>query len=174
VAAVPRIVRSFLVLALLLLVSCGSDQGVLGVAEMERPLPRLDGVTLDGQQLDAASYADGRVLVINVWSETCAPCRREQPHLVSLARRLEPDGVRFLGINFLDDPDAAKAWVREFRVPYPSLHDRSGWTAARLGYPALPDTYVVDRSGTIRWVVYGQTDARELGRLIADVLPAAA
>jgi thiol-disulfide isomerase/thioredoxin len=174
VAGVPRLVRSVLGVTLLLLVSCGSDQGVLGVAEMDRPLPRLDGMTLDGRPLDAAAYADGRVLVINVWSETCAPCRREQPHLVSLARRLEPDGVRFLGINFLDDPDAAKAWVREFGVPYPSLHDRSGWTAARLGYPALPDTYVVDRSGTIRWVVYGQTDARALGRLIADVLPAAA
>jgi thiol-disulfide isomerase/thioredoxin len=110
------------------------------------------------------------VLVINVWSETCAPCRREQPHLVALARSLAPRGVRFLGINYLDDPDAARAWVREFDVPYPSLHDRSGRTAADLGYPALPDTYVVDAAGTIRWVVYGETDARELAGLIADVL----
>jgi hypothetical protein len=78
--------------------------------------------------------------------------------------------VRFLGINYLDDPDAAQAWVREFDVPYPSLHDRTGRTAAALGYPALPDTYVVDRTGTIRWVVYGKTDERELEGLIDDVL----
>jgi hypothetical protein len=48
--------------------------------------------------------------------------------------------------------------------------DPSGRTAAELGYPALPDTYVVDGEGTIRWVVYGETDERELAGLIDDVL----
>ena len=169
-AGVAVWVRRIASLALALVVACGSDQGILGVARVDRPLPRLEGSTIDGRRLDAKTYADGRVLVINVWSETCAPCRREQPHLVSLARSLAPRGVRFLGINYLDDQDAARAWVREFDVPYPSLHDRSGRTAADLGYPALPDTYVVDAGGTIRWVVYGEADARQLAGLIEDVL----
>jgi cytochrome c biogenesis protein CcmG/thiol:disulfide interchange protein DsbE len=140
------------------------------VAEQDQPLPRLAGETLDGAHLDAASYADGDVLVINVWADWCAPCRREQPQLVRLAERLEGRGVRFLGINYQDDRDAAKAWVREFGVPYPSLFDPSGRSAVDLGFPALPDTYVVDPGGTIRWVVYGETDERELAGLIDDVL----
>ena len=90
--------------------------------------------------------------------------------LVELSGRYEGEGVRFLGINFLDDLDSAKSWIEEFQVPYPSLHDPSGRTAAALGYPALPDTYVVDRQGTIRWVVFGETDERELSGLIDDVL----
>lgn len=163
-----------MILALLALLalfgSCTGDESVIGVAEQDAPLPRLAGETVDGDHLDAASYADGSVLVINVWADWCAPCRREQPQLVRLADRYEDEGVRFLGINYQDDRDAARAWIEEFGVPYPSLFDPSGRSAADLGFPALPDTYVVDRGGTIQWVVYGETDERELAGLIEDVL----
>jgi DsbE subfamily thiol:disulfide oxidoreductase len=163
-----------LILALLallaLLGTCTGDDSVFGVAEQDEPLPRLAGETVDGGHLDARSYADGSVLVINVWADWCAPCRREQPQLVRLADRYQDEGVRFLGINYQDDRDAAKAWIEEFGVPYPSLFDPSGRSAVDLGFPALPDTYVVDRAGTIRWVVYGETDERELAGLIDDVL----
>lgn len=170
-AAVPRATAPVLILALLaLLGSCTGDDSVVGVAEQDAPLPRLAGETVDGDHLDAASYADGSVLVINVWADWCAPCRREQPQLVRLADRYEEEGVRFLGINYQDDRDAARAWIEEFGVQYPSLFDPSGRSAADLGFPALPDTYVVDRAGTIRWVVYGETDERELAGLIDDVL----
>jgi DsbE subfamily thiol:disulfide oxidoreductase len=152
------------------LTACTGDDSVLGVVEMDRPLPRLLGETLDGDELDAADYANGSVLVINVWADWCEPCELEQPQLVRLADRYEDEGVRFLGINYQDDRDAAKGWIERFEVPYPSLFDPSGRTAAELGYPALPDTYVVDREGTIRWVVYGETDERELAGLIDDVL----
>jgi DsbE subfamily thiol:disulfide oxidoreductase len=148
--------------------ACSGDASA--IAERDEPLPRLAGETLTGETLEARAYADGSVLVINVWADWCTPCRREQPALVDLAHRYEAEGVRFLGINYQDDRDAARAWVEEYEVPYPSLFDPSGRTAVDLGFPALPDTYVVDRDGTVRWVVYGETDAEELGRLIDDVL----
>lgn len=158
-------------LALLLATACrGGEDSIFGVAKMDEPLPRLAGETLDGDRLNASAYADGSVLVINVWAYDCAPCRREQPMLVELARRYEGDGVRFLGINYRDDLDAARAWVTEFDVPYPSLYDPNGRTAVDLGYPALPDTYVIDRNGTIRWVVFGETNEEELSGLIDGVL----
>lgn len=170
-AAVPRRAVPILLLALLvMLASCTADDSVIGVAEQDAPLPRLGGETVDGDHLDVGSYADGSVLVINVWANWCDPCRLEQPLLVDLADRYEDDGVRFLGINYQDDRDLARAWVGEFDVPYPSLFDPSGRTAAELGFPALPDTYVVDRQGTIRWVVFGKTDGPQLARLIEDVL----
>jgi DsbE subfamily thiol:disulfide oxidoreductase len=165
------VIRRLLVPCILLvaLASCGRDS-VLGVSADDRALPALTGETLEGAAFDAAAYADGSVLVINVWADWCAPCRREQPMLVELADRYEDDGVRFLGINYQDDRDAARAWVEEFDVPYPSLFDPVGRTASDLGYPGLPDTYVVDRDGTIRWVVFGETDREELAGLIDDVL----
>ena len=165
-----RLVLSFAFVLLAVLVSCGGDDSVFGVAQVDRPLPRLAGETVEGDRLDAASYADGDVLVINVWADWCAPCRREQPQLVRLADRHEDDGVRFLGINYQDDRDAARAWINEYDVPYPSLFDPFGRSAADLGFPALPGTYVVGPEGTIRWIVYGETDEQELGGLIEDVL----
>jgi thiol-disulfide isomerase/thioredoxin len=173
VAGVPPRLLRFLILpclALLLGPACSRDDSIFGVAEVNEPLPRLIGKTLDGTRLDAAAYAAGGILVINVWASDCPPCRTEQPELVGLASRYADDGVRFLGINYGDDLDAAKAWVGEFDVPYPSLFDPAGRTAAELGYPALPDTYVVDRHGMIRWVVFGATDGPELAGLIDDVL----
>lgn len=153
-----------------MLTACAGGDSVAGVAEQDRPLPRLVGETLEGDPLHAGRYADGDVLVINVWADWCRPCRREQPQLVRLAERYADRGVRFLGINYNDDHDAARGWVQEFDVPYPSLFDPAGRSAADLGYPFLPDTYVVDRDGRIRWVVFGETDERELAGLIDDVL----
>ncbi len=167
-----RIVLPLLFLSLAVLTSgtCSDGDSVFGVAQVDQPLPELSGETVDGEHLDAATYADGNVLVINVWANWCDPCRREQPMLVDLADRYRGDGVRFLGINYQDDRDAARGWIREFEVPYPSLFDPTGGFAADLGFPALPDTYVVDREGTIRWVVYGETDAQEVTRMVDDVL----
>ena len=164
------LVLTSLVLFIIATACTSGDDSIFGVAEMDEPLPRLVGETLDGARLDAATHAAGEVLVINVWAHDCAPCRTEQPELVDRAGRDADDGVRFLGINYDDDLDAARAWVGEFDVPYPSLFDPSGRTAAELGYPALPDTYVVDRQGTIRWVVFGATDGPQLAGLIDDVL----
>ncbi len=165
-----RILLPLLLLSLAVLTTCSDGDSVFGVAQVDQPLPSLSGETVDGEDLDAATYADGDVLVINVWATWCDPCRREQPMLVDLADRYRDDGVRFLGINYQDDRDAAQGWIREFEVPYPSLFDPSGGFAADLGFPALPDTYVVDREGTIRWVVFGETDEQELTRMIDDVL----
>jgi DsbE subfamily thiol:disulfide oxidoreductase len=175
VTRVPSRLQRILVFAFLgplVVTACsGGSDSIFGVAKLDERLPKLAGETLNGDRLSAAAHADGSVLVVNVWTSfNCPPCRREQPMLVALAQRYEDDGVRFLGINYRDDLDAAKAWTKEFGVPYPSLFDPSGRTAADLGYPALPDTYVVDRDGTIRWVVFGETDEKQLAGLIDDVL----
>ena len=171
-AGVPHRFRRFLVvpcLALLLGSACSGGDSITGVAKVDEPLPRLAGKTLEGDRLDASAHADGSVLVINVWADWCGPCRKEQPQLVRLADRYQGE-VRFLGINYQDDRDAARAWVEEFEVPYPSLYDPSGRTAVDLGFPFLPDTYVVDRQGMIRWVVFGASDEKELAGLIDDLL----
>ena len=164
-----RAVGALLATSIVLATACSTDGS--STARKDQPLPRLTGETLTGETIDAHAYADGSVLVINVWADWCDPCRREQPDLVRLAERFEDRGVRFLGINYQDDRDAARAWVEEYGVPYPSLFDPSGRTAVDLGFPALPDTYVVDRAGTVRWIVFGETDEEELGELIEDALP---
>jgi cytochrome c biogenesis protein CcmG, thiol:disulfide interchange protein DsbE len=168
----PRLVAGLPILLLcLMLQACGSAQrsSPAGVARIDERLPRLAGETVEGEPIDVSELAEGKPLVINVWAHDCAPCREEQPMLVELADRFEGD-VRFVGINYQDDRDAARSWIREYDVSYPNLYDRRGRTAVDLGYPFIPDTFVVDAGGTIRWAVFGATDERELGGLIEDVL----
>jgi thiol-disulfide isomerase/thioredoxin len=86
--------------------------------EKRQPAPKLVGTTLDDKPF---SLTAGDVVVINVWGSWCAPCRAETPDLVRLANEYGDQGVRFVGINTRDNPDAAKAFVRSFNVPYPSV-----------------------------------------------------
>jgi thiol-disulfide isomerase/thioredoxin len=145
------------------------EESTTGVREVAEPLPMLSGEDLRGNPLSTLDMA-GDVLVVNTWATWCTPCEREQPALVQVATRYADRGVTFLGINHADQLAAAQEWVRRYDVPYPSLYDPAGRFAATLGYLGLPDTYVVDRTGMIRFVVTGPTDAQQLSGLLDQVL----
>ena len=140
------------------------------VRTMDKPLPTLSGQSLDGHELSTADFA-GKVLVINAWASWCSPCQMEQPELVNVAKRYASRGVRFLGIDHMDQDAAANAWVESYKVPYPSIADPTGKFAASLDYVGLPDTYVVDPTGTIRYMIGpGATSAAQLSGVLDQVL----
>lgn len=139
----------------------------------DRPAaPAVSGTTVTGQHLSLAAYR-GDVVVLNFWGSWCAPCRAEAPGLGTLARQLEPQGVRFLGIDIRDQPDSAQAFMQTFRIGYPSLSDPDDEIALefRSTVPpsAIPTTVVIDRSGRIAARIVGQSSYQELKSLIADV-----
>jgi DsbE subfamily thiol:disulfide oxidoreductase len=153
----------------------GGNEGdsVTGVRAVADPLPMLSGTDLQGKQLSTQDLG-ATALVINAWATWCAPCEQEQPALVDVAERYANRGVTFLGINHADQDAKALEWVRHYGVPYRSLSDPAGRFAATMGYIGLPDTYVVDGSGTIRYVIAGPTDAAQLSGLLDQVLAAQA
>ncbi|MEO8422648.1 MAG: TlpA disulfide reductase family protein [Actinomycetota bacterium] len=148
--------------------SAGEDDP-LGAEAMSKPAPALAGDTVQGGAIALADFR-GKVVVVNFWATWCDPCRDEQPELVELSDDYRDRGVEFLGVNERDDTAKARAWVKEFAVPYPSIVDEPGAWADDFAFFGLPDTYVIDRAGIIRWSVYGQTDAAQLKGLIDEVL----
>ncbi len=140
-----------------------------GVASLDEPFPGLEGEAVVGPPVDTAGM-DWSVLVVNVWATWCEPCRREQPALLRVGTSFDGRGVEFVGVDYNDDRAAAERWIEDYEVPYPSLFDPSGRTAATLAYPFLPVTYVVDASGTMRYAIYGETSEDELSGLIGEVL----
>jgi thiol-disulfide isomerase/thioredoxin len=133
----------------------------------------FSGRLLGGGTFDSADL-EGRVTVVNVWGSWCAPCREEAPVLAQVARESQDEGVRFLGINVRDNPDAALAFERTYDVPYPSIVPEDSPQAllafrGTLAAAAVPTTVVVDDTGAVAARVVGTVSLPTLRGLLEDV-----
>jgi len=91
----------------------------------------------------------GNVWVLNVWASWCVACREEHPVLTALAR----SGIApVYGLNYKDKRDEAIEWLRRFGDPYQaSLFDADGRVGIDYGVYGVPETYVIDKQGVIRY-----------------------
>jgi thiol-disulfide isomerase/thioredoxin len=118
----------------------------------------------------------GDPIVVNFWFAGCPPCRLEAKDLAALHEQFVGDGVQFIGVNILDQPETAITFAREFGIAYPSLMDvESG--SVRLAFAgeaspnAVPTTVVLDRDHRVAARVNGLiTDVGLLQTMINDVL----
>lgn len=110
------------------------------------PLAELssEGVPVPGIPLNGFA---GKVSVVNFWASWCQPCRLEHPLIIELARN---DQIQIIGINYKDKPDRAKKFITELGNPYDLIGvDSTGRAAIEWGVYGMPETFLVDRSGTI-------------------------
>jgi thiol-disulfide isomerase/thioredoxin len=144
------------VVALLWLVAATRERTLPpgSVVEVSGPMPRVEGSALRGEAIGPSTYR-GEVVVVNFWASWCGPCRREQPGLQRLHEHYGGQGVQFLGIDFKDDPAAARTYLDEFGVTYPSVADPSGRLAYEFRIPYLPATIIVDGDGEMRYLLLG-------------------
>ena len=102
----------------------------------------------------------GKVWVLNVWASWCGPCLEEHPHIVSLAGRKT---VPIVGLNYKDKREDALKWLGRHGDPYfVSVADRDGRIGIEYGVYGVPETYVIDRAGTIRY--------KRIGPLTAEIV----
>jgi cytochrome c biogenesis protein CcmG/thiol:disulfide interchange protein DsbE len=141
---------------------------------LDGPAPALTGTTLDGEAFDLGDWR-GQVVLVNVWASWCVPCQQEQPLLVASYRELAPRGLQIVGINVRDEPEEARAFMQDFgQAPWPSVQDPDGRHAVDWGTFALPETYLVDTSGTIVAKAVGELDAAWIRDNVTPLLAAAA
>jgi cytochrome c biogenesis protein CcmG/thiol:disulfide interchange protein DsbE len=91
----------------------------------------------------------GTVWVMNVWASWCPPCLQEHPIVTDLAR----SGIApVVGLNYKDERDDALPWLKKHGDPFKvSVYDRAGRIAIDYGVYGVPETYVIDRRGIIRY-----------------------
>jgi thiol-disulfide isomerase/thioredoxin len=161
--------------------AAGGQQGYPDVARTvtlippaeRRPLAEVSGPNLDGTgTLSSRAYPD-KVVVINVWGSWCPPCRKEAPDLQ--AASVETKNVaQFVGITSKDyDPAPAEAFVRSFKITYPSIYDPTGKVllafAGELPPSAIPSTMIIDRQGRLAVRVLSEVSEITLVDMINDV-----
>jgi thiol-disulfide isomerase/thioredoxin len=135
------------------------------------PLPKIEVDALSGKRIDVASYK-GRVLLLDVWASWCGPCKEELPMLDAMAKRLKSKGIEILAVSV----DQERANVDKFlrghgRWSLTVAHDPAGLIAERLSPEKMPTSYVIDRSGIVRYVNAGfvPDDAAVIERRLLEV-----
>ncbi|CAN5335901.1 TlpA disulfide reductase family protein [soil metagenome] len=94
----------------------------------------------------------GEVVVLNFWASWCAGCGVEHEALVSVARRYEGQGVRFVGVLYNDTPELAMRWIRRMGgQSYPSLQDDGARTAIDYGLYGVPETFIIGPDGRVAY-----------------------
>ena len=139
-------------------------------ALIDKPAPTFELPSIDGKGPGFSSkQLTGGVSLVNVWASWCPPCRVEHPLLMRLAK----EGVTIYGIDYKDTPAAAKAFLSELGNPFKSLGaDRTGRTAIDWGIYGYPETFVVDRTGRIRYRHVGPISADDITDKIYPLLKA--
>ena len=95
----------------------------------------------------------GKPWVLNVFASWCAPCREEHPLLVDLAKKTP---TPIYGLNYKDKAADAERWLGQFGNPYKAvLVDRDGRAGIDYGVYGVPETFVIDRNGTVRYKKVG-------------------
>ena len=102
----------------------------------------------------------GKVWLLNFWASWCGGCKEEHPVLLQLAKSGE---VPIYGVDYKDTRDEALTWLRQHGNPYPlTAVDEAGRVGINYGVYGVPETYVIDKAGVIRY--------KQIGPLREDTL----
>lgn len=144
----------------------GHDPSRLPSALIGKPLPAfaLPAVRAGDPPLTSAPAA-GQPRIINVFASWCVACRVEHPELL----KLKAQGVAVDGLDWKDDPADARRYLSEQGDPYRWVgNDKSGRAGIDLGVTGVPETFIVDGQGRIRYKVVGPISPRDW---TADIQP---
>jgi len=114
---------------------------------VEAPAFTLDRLDRDG----GLALADlrGKAVVVNFWASWCIPCRDEAPVLQKTYERYRDQGLVGLGVDVNDFRADARRFMRRYGLTYPVVYDGKGSTVGKWGVRGFPETFFVDRSGTL-------------------------
>jgi cytochrome c biogenesis protein CcmG/thiol:disulfide interchange protein DsbE len=158
----------FALLAVGFLAGLGIDPNVLPSPLIDKPAPEFALPPLESDQR-GFSTADlkGHVSLVNTFASWCAPCRVEHPVLNGLAQTKR---VAIYGINYKDKADNARAWIAELGNPYTRIGADDGRVGIEWGVYGVPETFLVDSQGRIRYKHVGPLTLADIEHTILPLV----
>ncbi|HEX5126521.1 MAG TPA: TlpA disulfide reductase family protein [Rhodocyclaceae bacterium] len=144
-----------------------------GVFVFLRPsmAPDIGLTTLDGHVFNTRNLR-GKVVLVNFWATTCAPCMHEMPDVIETYKRFNAQGFETIAVAMnYDNP----VWIREVahraRLPFIVVQDESGAAAKAFGdVQFTPSTFLIDKHGRIVQRYLGEPDFVKLDALLNRLL----
>jgi cytochrome c biogenesis protein CcmG, thiol:disulfide interchange protein DsbE len=134
-----------------------------------KPAPAFELTQLATPQLKfSPAEMRGKVWLLNVWASWCVSCREEHPVLVALAKS---GAVPLYGLNYKDQRQDGMRWLTQFGNPYAlSAFDGDGRVGIDYGVYGVPETYVIDKAGIIRYKQIGPVTQDALEKKILPLV----
>ena len=152
---------TFLV-GLLALVGFGLNRARNPMAEIGKPVPDFDIVYDEGYEYKdqpqmKLSDLRGKIVVVNIWASWCKPCEQEAAELEQAWQFYkEADDVIFIGVDYVDTPAGANEYLTKFNITFPNAPDLQSTISSILNRQmGVPETYIIDQTGTLRYVQIG-------------------
>ena len=159
----------FVVLAGFLFAGLWRDPREVPSPLIGKPAPafKLTQLHMPQQTLGTADMK-GKVWLMNVWASWCVSCREEHPLLVALAKEKI---VPIIGLDYKDEPAAGMRWLTEQGDPYTaSVMDRDGRVGIDFGVYGVPETFLIDKTGAIRYKQIGPITEEALRKKIIPLI----
>jgi len=133
----------------LLLVDEGNTPDLIPSVMVGKPAPRFElPPLLEGGKVFQTSDLKGKVTLVNFFASWCIPCRAEHKYLYALT----DSGIVLVGVAYKNDPNDTRDWLENYGNPYTQLVvDREGITAIDFGVYGVPESYLIDKQGIIRF-----------------------
>lgn len=149
-----------------------SGDGVRSFAPLEAgdAAPLYSGVTLAGDSV-AIGGESNVVTLLNVWATWCVPCRKEMPDLEEIYQEFGSRGFQIIAVS-IDQagPERVQSFIDEVATTFPIVHDPQGRVEELYPSIGLPNTYLIDRSGTVIQAWLGPLPVAQARELIAEAI----
>ncbi|MTJ79590.1 MAG: DsbE family thiol:disulfide interchange protein [Telmatospirillum sp.] len=157
----------------LVLITRGDAPNLIPSVMIDKPAPAFDlpPLVLDRPGVQASGL-QGKVTLINFFSSWCIPCRAEHPLLVNLMNRPDIKGrMTLIGIDYKDRPEDGRGWLDRLGNPYDAIGmDRDGRVGIDFGVYGVPESYLIDRQGRIRYKQVGPFTAEDIREKLLPLL----
>lgn len=133
--------------------------------------PEVTFATLSGESL-ATSDLRGKVLLVNFWATSCAPCVAEMPRMIETYQKFAPRGYEMIAVAMSHDrPNQVAAFTQSRALPFKVVLDGEGAIARSFGNVRItPTTFLIDKRGRILMRYQGEPQWSELQALVEKAL----
>ena len=159
----------FIVLAVFLGLGLNLNPNEIPSPFINKPAPEFSApkLTAPEEKLTPADLK-GQVWLFNVWASWCVSCRAEHPVLNQLAKQ---QAAVIVGLNYKDEPDDAKNWLKTLGNPYNvSIMDQDGRIGIDYGVYGVPETFVIDKKGLIRYKHTGPVSVDDVQKIFLPLI----